>query len=193
MWQIAPPRTGDLLLDVGGFEGNWAAEALTRYACEVVVYEPVAAYSQRLAERFRHNERVRVVHAALGADVGTMTIAVAGSGSSLFGPKTGMQAEPVEVRGVVSEFEQFSERSIGCMKINIEGGEYDVLERMAEADLLARVGTFLIQFHTNVPGHEERRKRIQGRLAETHAQTFDYPFVWECWERLQPTQAPPSE
>ena len=30
----------DVVFDIGGFEGNWAAEIHTRFGCEVHVFEP---------------------------------------------------------------------------------------------------------------------------------------------------------
>lgn len=69
------------------------------------------------------------------------------------------------------------------MKINIEGGEFELLERMAEVDLLPKVDTFLIQFHEAVRGSHRRRRRIRKALAKTHRNTWDYYFAWERWDR----------
>jgi hypothetical protein len=68
------------------------------------------------------------------------------------------------------------------LKLNIEGAEYDVLDRLATAGVLPRIRSLVIQFHRVVPESDRRRDMIQAKLAQTHHLVFDYPFVWERWE-----------
>ena len=72
---------------------------------------------------------------------------------------------------------------VDLMKINIEGSEFPLLERMIDCDLLGEVRCFLIQFHEWHPGAYRRRRRIQRALAKTHTKVWDYPFIWEKWQR----------
>ena len=54
------------------------------------------------------------------------------------------------------------------MKINIEGCEFEVLERMLEAKMLSSVKNFQIQFHDIAPDSRARMEKIQKTLSETH-------------------------
>ena len=70
------------------------------------------------------------------------------------------------------------------IEMNIEGAEYDVLERLIEANLHMKIGTLLIQFHKIGPDYLARYVRIQDQLEKTHKLVFQYEFVWERWDLL---------
>jgi hypothetical protein len=67
--------------------------------------------------------------------------------------------------------------------VNIEGGEYELLEAMLQQGLAGRVRYFQIQFHDHVPGAEERAGRIRQGLAATHELQWSFPWIWESWRR----------
>ncbi|TMA87233.1 MAG: FkbM family methyltransferase, partial [Deltaproteobacteria bacterium] len=74
--------------------------------------------------------------------------------------------------------------TIALMKINIEGGEYDLLDHLIETGFVSRIDNIQVQFHDFVAEAESRMVRIQERLSQTHAITYQYPFVWENWRKL---------
>jgi hypothetical protein len=73
---------------------------------------------------------------------------------------------------------------IDLLKINIEGGEYELLEHIIEKTLQNKIRNIQVQFHTWIENCEDRRKNIQDILRKTHKLTYNYDFVWENWERL---------
>ena len=72
---------------------------------------------------------------------------------------------------------------VGCLKLNIEGAEYDVLERLIATQQVPRIRDLIVQFHKIAPDPVNRRSAIQAELGRTHECRFDYPFVWERWTR----------
>ena len=168
------------VLDGGGYRGEWTAEALWRFGCRSVVYEPVPEFALGLRQRFACNDRVEIVEAALGATRCEVDVGLAGDGSSSFRS----QGPSVRARLVDAAEECARLGELGCVKLNIEGGEYEVLERLAQADLLRSAGSLLIQFHELDAGSAARRARAQEQLARTHRLRWDFPFVWERWDRL---------
>ena len=67
------------------------------------------------------------------------------------------------------------------MKINIEGGEYELLEHLIEEKLMADIANIQVQFHDFIPGAQARMEAIQQELKKTHSLTYQYLFVWENW------------
>jgi FkbM family methyltransferase len=64
-------------------------------------------------------------------------------------------------------------RSVDLMKINIEGGEYELLEHMIRNGLVRRVRNISVQFHEDViPDAAARMARIHAALARTHRLTY---------------------
>jgi hypothetical protein len=90
------------------------------------------------------------------------------------------------MRDVASVFDELGERDVDLMRINIEGGEYKVLERMLEQDLLKKCRKLMVQFHEQWPSRRESgpwRQSLVERIELTHKPEFKYEFVWESWVR----------
>jgi hypothetical protein len=75
-------------------------------------------------------------------------------------------------------------QSIDLMKINIEGGEYELLERLIDTKMISRIENIQIQFHNITNESHLRMEYIQKRLEETHISTYQYRFVWENWKKI---------
>ncbi|HVP08373.1 MAG TPA: FkbM family methyltransferase [Burkholderiales bacterium] len=167
------------VFDLGGYQGQWASDIHAMYGCRVYVFEPVPAFAEQIARRFRRNPRIRVFPFGLAARSETVRLGLAQDATSTFKPG----AESVEARLVgISEFlRSEGVGTIDLMKINIEGGEYDLLEHLLDEGLIARIGNLQVQFHDFVPDAEARMAAIQQRLARSHAPTYQFPFVWENW------------
>lgn len=75
-------------------------------------------------------------------------------------------------------------KNINLLKINIEGGEYDLLEHIIQHNLQEKIENIQVQFHKNIDDSECRRKNIQQLLKKTHVLTYNYDFIWENWQRL---------
>ena len=70
------------------------------------------------------------------------------------------------------------------MKINIEGGEFPLMEHIISCDKQAIVRQYQIQFHNFVENPVDRRIQISHALSETHMRTWCYTFVWENWRKI---------
>ena len=67
-----------------------------------------------------------------------------------------------------------------------EGGEFELLNALLDRpDLIKKIKYFQIQFHDFVPDALKMRAEIQRRLSETHKVMWNFPFIWESWERIQ--------
>ena len=81
-----------------------------------------------------------------------------------------MQVELADIERVWRELDL---GTVNLMKINIEGAEFPLFERMMDSGLLDKVDTYLIQFHEWHPGAYRRRRRIRKALAKTHKPLSD--------------------
>ena len=72
---------------------------------------------------------------------------------------------------------------IDLMKINIEGGEYELLEHMLDRSLVSRGDNIQVLCHDITPDSEARMDSILRRIAETHGPTYQYRLVWENWKK----------
>ena len=170
-----------IVLDVGGYKGQWAADAFAAFGCTIHVFEPVAHFADVIARRFARNPRVFVHAFGLAAADGSAMIAVCDEGSSVF--QRGSSREEIRLVRAADWLEANRIRDVDLMEINIEGGEYDLLEDLIETGVIRRIRYLLVQFHDFVPDAPRRMAEIQRRLRATHEPQYQYPFVWESWRR----------
>jgi FkbM family methyltransferase len=180
--RYAYPLTPEsLVLDVGGFRGEWSAEIVRRYDPYIHIFEPIPEFANELADKFVGNNKVQVHAFGLGDRDTQQDMAEKGDESSAFFPSEQMVSVPFrDIRAFVADNDI---QSIDLIKINIEGGEYPLLRRMIHTDLVSRCSNLQVQFHDFVPDAERQYAEIRACLVHTHVLTFEYPFVWENWQR----------
>jgi FkbM family methyltransferase len=182
LWSDIPVSSDTVVVDAGGFEGSWTKEMLMRYGCRALILEPVPDYARHLRDLFGRNDRVEVVQGALFGHDGEAAIGVGAESSGVF-LGTADSTVTVPLLDVARVFRERNLTEVACLKLNVEGSEYDILDRLIEAGLMRQVRSLVVQFHQNVPNHAARRAAIQRSLALTHEKRFDFAFVWECWIR----------
>jgi FkbM family methyltransferase len=85
-------RGGDLVFDVGANVGDRAA-IFARLGARVVAVEPMGSLARRLRLRFALTRRVRIVRAAVGAEVGTAQLAVCDAAPTINTLSTAFQTQ----------------------------------------------------------------------------------------------------
>lgn len=73
-----------VVLDVGGFLGDWAASIVERYGCSVLVFEPIPAHFDTLRARLGGVQRIELYPFGLSDRTERRAMAVLGNGSSAF-------------------------------------------------------------------------------------------------------------
>ena len=169
------------VLDLGGYDGQWASDLFSRYRCRIIIFEPVHAFAEKIRERFRRNDRIEVLQCGLGGSTRTETLHIAANASSIYG-KSG-KVEDIKLVDVRDWLHERKLLRINLAKINIEGGEYELLERLLDINMIGSIDNIQVQFHDVGPDARQRMQRIQSRLRATHEPTYQYEFVWENWAR----------
>lgn len=183
LYRGLPIEPDDLVIDGGGYQGDWTDEMLCRYGCRSIIFEPVPQFAESLRQRYARNNRAEVCETALSDRSGHTKIVFSADGSSTFGSTDNAATFDIRLVDFAEFLRERKISEIACLKLNIEGGEYEVLREMAEQNLLSAVRCLLVQFHMIDSQSEAKRASIQKTLSKTHKCQFDYPFVWECWIR----------
>lgn len=174
--------TDDIVLDCGGYEGKFAEEINRRYGCTVHVLEPIVHFYQRTVERLKDRHNVHVHNCGIGGESGPALFKIKGD---MTGAWVGEGTEEwVNIRAVDELWKLLSLDEVGLVKLNIEGSEFPVVERMIETGLINKVRNLQVQFHAVVPDAEARFRALQDKLAQTHGLTFDAQWIWQNWKRL---------
>jgi FkbM family methyltransferase len=177
-------NTTSTVWDVGGYEGQWASDIFARFGCRIDVFEPVPVAAEFIMRRFSSNPSVCIHAHALGAADGLVHLSLSGDASSVEPSVCRGKSLSVEVRDVVNVWRSLDTTWIDVMKVNIEGAEYALLERLIATGLILQIGELQVQFHDFIPDAVRRRRAITKLLERTHVRTWCYEFVWENWKRI---------
>lgn len=175
-----PLNERSVVIDAGGYRGDWCENISIGYECNVFVLEPLKAYHDNIVKRFENNTKVLPINIALSSETKQSDICIGGDSSSIF--IEGGNREVIQCVDVKDFFEDYKLDVIDLMKINIEGSEYDLLERIIELGLHKKIKNLQIQFHRFIEHCDVRREKIQEGLSETHKCTWNYEWIWENWE-----------
>jgi len=173
-----------VVFDVGGYEGTWSERIHALYRPQIHIFEPVAEQFDRLVKRFEDIPEITVHATGLAATTRTAVMSQNAESSSVFEATFGGSAsEPVLLEAATPLLRRLGISRIDLMKINIEGGEYELLDHLIASGAVRQIKDLQIQFHDFVPDAKKRMRAIRKQLSLTHRPTYVYTFNWENWRR----------
>jgi FkbM family methyltransferase len=170
-----------VVFDIGGYTGQWASDIYSKYRCHIYVFEAIPEYAETIRMRFNKNDKIKVYSFGLSNRDQNIRVKVDRDASSIY--KNGSVMIDAQMVNAVEFIRCNDFHKIDLMKINIEGGEYDLLDALIENGLISIIDNIQIQFHDFVHDAEFRMDKIQKLLSNTHKLTYQYPFIFENWKR----------
>lgn len=179
------PMTPDsLVLDCGGYEGNFARLINEKYGCRVVIFEPVKAFFKQCRTMFdtEHPMNIEVRHEGVGAWERDTEFHIHGDGTGLHTdtvfPKEKLEREKVHI---IRLSEWIGEKRIDLLKLNIEGMEFETIADLITTGRIRQVVNLQVQFHRIRNSDEQLHSIMRNELLHTHRLTHDFPFCWELF------------
>jgi FkbM family methyltransferase len=183
-----PLDSHNVVIDGGAYKGEWLDSVALQYGCFIESYEAVPEFAQHLSQRYARNSRISVHACALGSENGSAVIALADNGSTIL-PQRSRGASPsvqITTRDTRTELRRIAQQHpIGCVKLNVEGSEYEILESLERNEGFGVSKSWLVQFHHVDEASARRRQRIQDALTATHRCAWCFDFIWELWIRKE--------
>ncbi len=169
------------VIDLGGYEGEWSADIFCKYGSNIYVFEPNKDFYNNIVERFRNNEKIKVLNFGLASNDRIEKLYLNDNSSTLF--SEGLNFSEIQLKNVVDFFNSEKIEIVDLIKINIEGGEFEFLENIIKSELVMKFDNIQVQFHDFVPNSDIRMSEIQKELSKTHYLTYQFEYVWENWKR----------
>ena len=177
-------------IDLGANLGKYTA-LMAEHASEVIAFEPDPWTASALRSNLAGYANVRIVEAAAAASDGAALLyrhadfeanpSLFSESSSLVADKQNVaQTNPVEVGQIdFIRFLRELNQDVGVLKIDIEGAEVDLLERLLkETDLLGRLRYIFAETHeTRIPHHRDRVLAL--REAAANIRTPKINLFWK--------------
>jgi len=169
------------VIDIGGYKGEFAGDIFCKYNSTIYVFEPIKSFYQIIQNKFVNNQKVKVYNFGLAGKDEQMQISMSDNASSVF--LESEDSETIQLKSIVNFIQDNNIQSVDLIKINIEGGEYDLLDSLIENNLISIFKNIQVQFHDFLlDDGKERMHKIQENLSKTHQITYQYEFVWENWQ-----------
>lgn len=169
------------MFDCGAYIGDFTGEMVKRYQCEVFCFEPLSKYFEQLSKRFAATPKVVCLNYGLGSSSREAKISIEKDASSEFRATGSAECQAVQIVDIDEALKLAGGRRIDLLKLNMEGGEFELLDAIIDRNLAARFRHIQVQFHQVVPNYHERRLKIRAGLRASHHLTYDYYFVFENW------------
>ena len=166
----------NFVIDAGGYLGNTAFEFSKKGNPKIVIFEPVPEFAAYCRRRFANNPKITVEEKAIGKENGETTLYLHEDGTST---DKKWAENRVSVKVPVIKLSDYIKGEVGLLKLNIEGGEYDVIDDLAANGLLGNIREITVQFH-KIEGWEEKYKKAVQLLELSHKK-IKGDFIWEYW------------
>lgn len=169
-----------LVFDVGGYNGEWSEIIFNKYGCNIYIFEPVVYYYNIIKNKFKDNNKVKIFNIGLSNKNKKEKIYVSGDGSSIH-KKVSNKTENIDLVDINDFLVDNNIKNIDLIKLNIEGEEYNLIEKIIDINKVSVFKNLLIQFHKISDDSEKRRDNIRKEFEKTHTLTYNFDFVFENW------------
>jgi FkbM family methyltransferase len=175
-----PLGPDSVVLDVGGYYGDWSMEICAHYNPYIHIFEPLPEFYEWIKKRFSWNPKVSVYNFGLSDRSFQAQLTHRHSATSLYLP--GDDPCTAEIKDVA---EIWNFPAVDLMSINVEGEEYKIISRLLSTGIIHKVKDLQVQFHCigDSQNWNLLRKEIRNRLQNTHSENYCYEFVWESWRK----------
>lgn len=180
------PLTKDsIVFDCGGYKGDFCTQLLKENPkVSIYVFELVKSYTDFMVKKFSNTKNVNIYNFGIGDRNYDLTIEVNELHSSTYTTNADAKKEICKIVNVEDFMRAENIVNIDLIKLNIEGGEYDLLDYLINRELINSFKYIQVQFHNYGNWSVERRNIIRKNLRKTHKIMWSYDWIFESWERL---------
>lgn len=171
-----------IVIDLGCYIGSFTENIYNKFNCYVYSFEPIKRYYDICLDKFQHISNIKVYNTGLSNENKKVDFTIGGESSSMYSnvdkPEIGVSLIKID-----DFLKQQNIQKVDLLKMNIEGGEYDLLEYIISNNIAHLFENIQVQFHTNIfDGWEEKYSLIINNLPKTHHLTYKYEFKFENWK-----------
>lgn len=175
-----PLDKNSVVFIIGAYEGDYLSKLNNKYECKIYAFEPIIESFEILKNKFQFYENIKLYNFGLSDITEEVYFSKSGESSSLY------REGSYKVNVLLKSFKDFLDESkienIDLIYINIEGGEYRLLDSAIKNNLLLKVIHLQVQYHLINKSSRLERKLINKKLRVTHKRQFNFPFIWERWD-----------
>jgi FkbM family methyltransferase len=171
-----------VVFDVGGYVGDWSLKIYKKFSPNIYIFEPVSKFVEIIEKKFKGKDKIHIFNFGISGHDKKVNLCIEDESSSAH-KDAGEKGQLVTFIDIVSVIDKNTIEKIDLLKINIEGEEYELLERLIESGYINHCEHILVQFHNFVHDADQKRSECIKGINKTHTTTFSYPYVWEFFTK----------
>jgi len=189
-----PLTESSIVFDIGAYTGVWAEKIKNIVDCKLYLIEPIHEFYKEIQQRFAGISNVKYKQVGIGLKEDTLDICVANNGDATkivnanhANNENHANTVAIQMESMEKIMKDWDIQEIDLLQINIEGAEYDVLDKWIETGTIQKIKTIQIQFHNfaEIDNYVGRRENIRRHLKELgFREKYNFQWVWECWTQL---------
>lgn len=168
-------KPGDVVFDVGGHIGIFSLYAAHQGA-KVYAFEPEASNYRKLQENIKLNnleDRITALNYGLAGTSGVRRLDISdNSGGHSLLTDVGSSFQDVAVKTFAEAANELTVKHIDLLKIDIEGGEYELFESLKDSEL-GMIKSIIGEFHL-ISGHEQYNFGFLAKLLSSKGKAVNY-------------------
>lgn len=168
-----------VIIDGGGFNGEFTDEILKKNFHKIYIYEPDTNFYNDLQKKYKFEKKVEILNLALFNNDQIITLSENSNASSIM--ENSEYGTKVKAADISKEFEKYE--NIDLLKLNIEGAEYDVISRLIETQEIDKVKYLLVQFHKEHDLDGSKFEKINLEILKNYNIVFNYKYIWSLFIR----------
>ena len=170
-----------LVIVAGGYKGNFTDLIYKKHGCNILVFEPHPDFFKECKKRFVGNTKIQVFNYGLADINDDLILYDKKEGSSFYIRKKSTKSILCKVRRYSDVVKELGINKVDLMVMNIEGGEYCLMDHIFQQNLISNIRNLQIQFHGGVSDIPTRRQKMIDRLSKTHTKNWSYEWLWQNW------------
>jgi FkbM family methyltransferase len=175
-----PLKTDSIVFDVGAYKGLWSKAIIQKFNSKVFLFEPILSFHEEIKKNIMASEKTVLFGFGLSDRNETVTFHCNNDATSQF-RKDDRNNVFVELKDISEVISKNNITRIDLLKINIEGGEYKLLQRLIDTKLISICVNIQVQFHSINKHSVIEYNALENQLSKTHKKTWGYYFIWENW------------
>ena len=179
-----PLTPSSTIVDLGTFKGYTTKLLSKLYGCKIYTCEPMIPFYKEAVIACSSHPNIEVLPFGLGAGPQTFSMDNKGDATSMCSGTPSEHAQKCELKDFFAFLEERSIAAIDLLHVNIEGGEYDLLDYILSKGYQTSIGCLIVQFHYKSATNDAKLARYFEVLSRTHRLVYDYHYVWTKWVRI---------
>lgn len=177
-----PLDSNSIVVDVGWYIGVFSDKILSKYDCNLYIFEPVKQYYELLQEKYKSKPKVHIFPFWLWDKYANLSINLNWERSSVYTDK--QISEDIIIRPFHEVVAEENIDKIDLISMNIEWGEYELIDNIVDHNIINNIGFLQIQFHDFIENAVEKRENAIQKIEKTHKVHYSYPFVRESFSKI---------